>query len=57
MSVQELFNTIRFAIESEDYIKLNEIKIFKPEKFNWVRDIFEPHNVVKLDDQKGLIWK
>ena len=57
MSVQELFNTIRFAIESEDFTKLNEIKIFKPEKFNWVRDIFEPHNVVKLDDQKGLIWK
>ena len=57
MSVQELFNTIRFAIESEDYTKLNEIKIFKPGKFNWVRDIFEPHNVVKLDDQKGLIWK
>ncbi|MEG0931527.1 AMP-binding protein [Algoriella sp.] len=57
MSVQELFNTIRFAIESEDYTKLNEIKIFKPEKFNWVRDIFEPHNVVKLGHQKGLIWK
>ena len=57
MSVQELFNTIRFAIESEDYIKLNEIKIFKPEKFNWVRDIFEPHNVAKFGDQKGLIWK
>ncbi|MEG0188898.1 MAG: AMP-binding protein, partial [Algoriella sp.] len=37
--------------------KLNEIKIFKPEKFNWVRDIFEPHNVVKLGHQKGLIWK
>ena len=57
MSVQELFNTIRFAIESEDYTKLNEIKIFKPEKFNWVRDIFEPHNVAKFGDQKGLIWK
>ena len=57
MSVQELFNTIRFAIESEDYIKLNEIKIFKPEKFNWVRDIFEPHNVTKFGNQKGLIWK
>lgn len=57
MSVQELFNTIRFAIESEDFTKLNEIKIFKPEKFNWVRDIFEPHNVAKFGDQKGLIWK
>ena len=57
MTIQELFNSIRSAIELEDYTKLNEIEIFKPEKFNWVRDIFEPHNVAKLGDQKGLIWK
>ena len=57
MTVQELFHSIRLAIESEDYAKLNEIKIFKPEKFNWVRDIFEPHNVAKFGNQKGLIWK
>ncbi|WP_282629493.1 AMP-binding protein [Empedobacter sedimenti] len=57
MTVQELFNSIRLAIESEDYAKLNEVKIFKPEKFNWVRDIFEPHNVAKFGNQKGLIWK
>lgn len=57
MTVQELFHSIRLAIESEDYAKLNEIQIFKPEKFNWVRDIFEPHNVAKFGNQKGLIWK
>ena len=57
MTVQELFHSIRLVIESEDYAKLNEIQIFKPEKFNWVRDIFEPHNVAKFGNQKGLIWK
>ena len=57
MTVQELFHSIRLAIESEDYAKLNDIQIFKPEKFNWVRDIFEPHNVAKFGNQKGLIWK
>lgn len=57
MTVQELFNSIRSSIEEEDYAQLKEIKIFKPEKFNWVRDIFEPYNVTQLGEQKGLIWK
>ena len=57
MTVQELFNSIRLTIEEENYAQLKEIKIFKPEKFNWVRDIFEPYNVNQLGKQKGLIWK
>ena len=57
MTVQELFNSIRLTIEEENYTQLKEIKIFKPEKFNWVRDIFEPYNVNQLGKQKGLIWK
>ncbi|MDM1073716.1 AMP-binding protein [Empedobacter brevis] len=57
MTVQELFNSIRSSIEEEDYAQLKEIKIFKPEKFNWVRDVFEPYNVAQLGEQKGLIWK
>lgn len=57
MTVEELFNSIRLTIEEENYAQLKEIKIFKPEKFNWVRDIFEPYNVNQLGKQKGLIWK
>ncbi|WP_413533506.1 AMP-binding protein [Empedobacter brevis] len=57
MTVQELFNSIRSSIEEEDYERLKAIKIFKPEKFNWVRDIFEPYNVNQLGKQKGLICK
>ncbi len=57
MTIQELFNSIRSTIEQENYAQLKEIKIFKPEKFNWVRDIFETHNVAQLGNQKGLIWK
>ncbi|MFV0145507.1 AMP-binding protein [Empedobacter falsenii] len=57
MTVQELFNSIRASIEQENYAQLKEIKIFKPEKFNWVRDIFETYNVTQLGEQKGLIWK
>lgn len=57
MTVQELFNSIRASIKQENYAQLKEIKIFKPEKFNWVRDIFETYNVTQLGEQKGLIWK
>lgn len=57
MTIQELFNSIRSAIEQENYEQLKAIKIFKPEKFNWVRDIFEPHNVAQLGHQNALIWK
>ncbi|WP_287441326.1 AMP-binding protein [Algoriella sp.] len=57
MTIQELFNSIRSAIEQENYEQLKAIKIFKPEKFNWVRDIFEPHNVTQLGHQNALIWK
>lgn len=57
MTIQELFNSIRSAIEQENYEQLKAIKIFKPEKFNWVRDIFEPHNVAKLGHKNALIWK
>lgn len=57
MTVQELFSSIRLSIEEENYTQLKEFKIFKPEKFNWVKDIFEPYNVAQLGTQKGLIWK
>ena len=57
MTIQELFNSIRSAIEQENYEQLKAIKIFKPEKINWVRDIFEPHNVAQLGHQNALIWK
>ena len=57
MTIQELFNSIRLAIEQENYEQLKAIKIFKPEKFNWVRDIFEMHNVAQLGHQNALIWK
>lgn len=57
MTVKELFNSIRTSIEEENFEQLKEIKIFKPEKFNWVRDIFETYNVAQLGKQKALIWK
>ncbi|GGE96936.1 acetyl-CoA synthetase [Chishuiella changwenlii] len=57
MDIKNLFDSIRSTIEQENYNQLKDITIFKPEKFNWVSDIFEPHNVEKLGNEKALIWK
>lgn len=57
MNIKDLFDTIRLTIEEEKYHQLKDIKVFKPQKFNWVNDIFEPFNVEKLGNEKALIWK
>jgi Acyl-coenzyme A synthetases/AMP-(fatty) acid ligases len=57
MTENQLFHSIRNAIESENYAQLTEIPITKPEYFNWVSDYFEPYNVQQLGEQIGLIWK
>lgn len=57
MLENQLFQSIRHAIEEENYAQLNTIPITKPEYFNWVSDYFEPYNVQQLGNQIGLIWK
>lgn len=57
MTENQLFHSIRNAIESENYAELTQIPITKPETFNWVSDYFEPYNVQQLGVQVGLIWK
>lgn len=57
MTENQLFHSIRNAIESENYAELTQIPITKPETFNWVSDYFEPYNVQQLGEQVGLIWK
>jgi acetyl-CoA synthetase len=39
---QKSFSEIISIIEQNEYNKLNESSIEVPEKFNWIRDVFEP---------------
>ena len=39
---QKHFSEIISIIEQKEYNKLNELSIEVPEKFNWIRDVFEP---------------
>ncbi len=57
MTAFNLFQTLRSSIQDENFENLHRIKLFKPEEFNWVRDIFEPYNVAQLGEQTGLVWR
>ena len=39
---QKTFTEIISIIEQNEYNKLNASSIEVPDKFNWVRDVFEP---------------
>lgn len=57
MTTFNLFQTLRASIEEENFENLRRIKLFKPEEFNWVRDIFEPYNVNQLTNETALVWR
>lgn len=57
MDIKDLFASIRSIIEEEKFNQLRDVKVVKPEQFNWVSDIFESYNVKQLGSQKALIWK
>lgn len=56
MTIINLFKRVRQLVEQDDYISLKTLKPEKPEKFNWVADIFEPLNSKVDPEGKALIW-
>ena len=56
MKIQELFSQVRHLIEEDNFDALSQLKAKKPEKFNWVKDIFEPFNVEKEPNKIALKW-
>ncbi len=56
MTILELFKRVRQLAEQDDYAELKTLKAEKPEKFNWMTDIFEPLNCKADPDGKALIW-
>jgi acetyl-CoA synthetase len=54
--MQEDFRIIRNLIAVKEYNKLAGLKITKPQKFNWVRDVFEGLNVKEFPRSPALKW-
>lgn len=54
--MENTFRKIRTLIAQEDFAQLNTIELQKPEKFNWVKEIFEGINVKDHPDATALLW-
>lgn len=54
--MEELFREVRKLIADKNFETLTNLHIEKPEKFNWVRDIFEGIHVKDTPDATALLW-
>jgi acyl-coenzyme A synthetase/AMP-(fatty) acid ligase len=56
MHTENLYRLIRKMIADKQYGALSALNIPKPEKFNWVTEVFENINVKDLPHAQALVW-
>src|SRR5258706_10330272 len=56
MTTGDLYRQIREMIASKEFEALRVMNIPKPEKFNWVKEVFEDIHVKDHPHTKALIW-
>lgn len=54
--MKDLYKNIGELLKQEDYEALHELKIEKPEYFNWVTEVFEDIHVKETPDKTALLW-
>ncbi|MTG98745.1 MULTISPECIES: acyl-CoA synthetase [Myroides] len=54
--MRELYKKIGELLIDQDYRALHDLKIDKPEHFNWVKEIFEDIHVKETPDKTALLW-
>ncbi|MBL7704677.1 MAG: AMP-binding protein [Taibaiella sp.] len=54
--MENIFRKIRSLIAQEDFDQLNAVNLQKPEKFNWVKEVFEGINVKDHPNETALLW-
>ncbi len=54
--MESTFRTIRELIAGGNWDSLQELEIPTPEKFNWVKEVFEGINVRDTPDATALLW-
>jgi len=54
--MKKYFEEVASIIDRNDFSQLNEIKITKPEYFNWATEIFEGIHVARHPDKTALLW-
>lgn len=54
--MKDLFEKINSLIKERDFDSLYELEIKKPEKFNWVHEIFEGIHLKNHPEKTALLW-
>lgn len=54
--MKDLFEKINSLIKERDFDSLYELEIKKPEKFNWVNEIFEGIHLKNHPEKTALLW-
>ncbi|MHC5309608.1 acyl-CoA synthetase [Myroides sp. LJL116] len=54
--MKDLYKNIGELLKQEDYQALHDLKIEKPEYFNWVTEVFEDIHVKESPDKTALLW-
>lgn len=54
--MKELYQLIGTMLMNEDFEGLHDLKIEKPDYFNWVQEIFEDIHVKDNPDKTALLW-
>lgn len=54
--MKELYKLIGELLLNQDFAALHDLKIEKPEYFNWVQEIFEEIHVKETPDKTALLW-
>ncbi|MDR0228689.1 MAG: AMP-binding protein [Flavobacteriaceae bacterium] len=54
--MKELYKHIGELLIDQNYDALHELKIEKPEYFNWVQEVFEDIHVKETPDKTALLW-
>ena len=57
MSIKEFYLQVRSEITNDLYGNLAGLKLTKPERFNWVMEVFYEMNVKSYPDSNALIWR
>src|SRR5438128_554242 len=54
--METLYRTIRTLIAEKNYSELRSTSIPHPEKFNWVKEVFERIHVSDTPEATALLW-
>ncbi|MHC5353638.1 acyl-CoA synthetase [Myroides sp. LJL115] len=54
--MKDLYKNIGELLKQENYQALHDLKIVKPEYFNWVTEVFEDIHVKESPEKTALLW-